>query len=152
MTPVDIRPCTVAEIAAAPNIDALLAEYGEESGMAEIGEQSAQFPVYEQLERAGMLHAIGAFREDELVGFITVLVSALPHYGRHVATSESLFVTAGARKTGAGLRLLTTAQATARALGAEAFLLSAPEGSQLAEVMQGLRDWRPSNRVFVKEL
>lgn len=150
--PVDIRPCTVAAIAAAPEFDALLAEYGAESSLPEIGEPAAQIPVYLQLEQAGMLHAVGAFQGEALIGFVCVLLSVLPHYGRKVATSESLFVAGHARSTGAGLALLQAAQDLARERGAEAFLLSAPEGSRLARVMDLQKDWRPSNRVFVKEL
>lgn len=152
MTHIEIRRCKVSDIEAAPNLEALLAEYGAESSLPEIGPAAAQFPMYRHLETAGMLHAIGAFQGDELVGFVCVLVSVLPHYGRTVATSESLFVTAPARSTGAGMRLLRNAEDVAREHGASAFLLSAPVDSQLEKVMRGTHSYRPSNSVFVKEL
>lgn len=152
MNPIEIRRCAVSDIASAPNLDQLLAEYGAESGMPEIGEPAAQIPVYVQLEAVGMLHAIGAFQDGGLVGFVFVLVSVLPHYGRKVATSESLFVAATARKTGAGMQLLAAAEGLAREQGAAAFLLSAPVGSRLEKAMQGHKSYRPSNSVFVKDL
>ncbi len=152
MNPIEIRPCTVLDIEAAPNLEALLAEYAAESSNPEIGPVSAQIPVYRQLEAAGMLHAVGAFQDDTLAGFVFVLVSVLPHYGRKVATSESLFVAAVARSTGAGMRLLHEAEHLARKHGATAFLLSAPAESQLDKVMRGLHSYRLSNVVFIKEL
>ncbi len=149
---VEIRQCKAQEIIDSPNINALLNEYSQESSLSEIGPPAAQFPVYLQLEEMGVLHVIGAFQSNELIGFVTILISPLPHYGQKVATSESLFVASAARKTGAGLKLIWAAEALAKKQGATAFLLSAPEGGQLVEVMRGRRDWRPSNRVFVKDL
>lgn len=148
---VEIRPCRVAELEAAPNLAAILAEYAEESGMPELGQPNVQVPTYRALEAAGVFHPIGAFDQGQLVGFILPIVVVLPHYGVPAATVESFFVRKASRRTGAGMKLLAAAEELARGLGAKALLLSAPVGSVLARVMPRL-PYRHSNDVFVRAL
>lgn len=149
---VDIRRCTVAELEAAPNLDVVLSAYASESAMSELGEPNPQVDIYRKLEAAGVLFPIAAFDGARLVGFILVLVCVLPHYGAFAATSESFFVLQEERKHGVGMGLLATAETLARGMGARALLITAPEGSQLAEAMAGLKRYRHSNDVFVTSL
>jgi GNAT superfamily N-acetyltransferase len=151
MSLVTTRPCTVAEVQKAPNIAALLEEYGAESSIGGIGPQSAQFETYAQWEAIGILRMLGAFRQDELVGLVIVLCSVLPHYGKKVATTESFFVTQSARKSGVGLRLLREAERVARDWGAVGFLVSAPVGGQLEKVLP-CAGYVNTNHVFFKGL
>lgn len=148
---ITIRPCTVSDIEHAPNSAALLAEYGAESSIAGLGQQCAQFDTYYKLEAAGILHLVGAFRADQLVGFVIVMAAVLPHYGKKVATTESFFVAKNARKGGAGLRLLRAAEQKARDLGAVGFLVSAPVGGQLEQVLPRA-GYENTNRVFFRGL
>jgi GNAT superfamily N-acetyltransferase len=101
------------------------------------------------LEQVGTAHTIGAFREDDLVGFIIVLVAVLPHFGRRVASTESFFVAQSERKSGAGLQLLREAERLARELGAVGFFVSAPIGSRLASVMPRAR-YREASTIFFR--
>ena len=80
-----------------------------------------------------------------------LLVPVLPHFGRKVGVSESYFVAAEYRKTGAGLRLLHAAEEAAREAGAVGVLVSAPTGGILERVMPGV-GYRETNRVFFKGL
>lgn len=148
----EIRPCTVAELAAAPNLAELLAEYARESSLPELGPTSAQIETYRKLEATGMFHPIGAFEGDELCGFILPIVVVLPHYGVLAATVESFFVPYSLRPTGIGLRLLALAEAKARELGAKALLLSAPVAGALDAVLERMRPYRHSNNVWVRAL
>lgn len=147
----EIRRCTIAELASAPNLAECLAEYARESGLPEIGPASAQVETYFQLESAGVLHPIGAFDGDRLLGMVLQIITVLPHYGVPVVTAESFFVPRAERKQGIGLRLLAGAEALGRELRARAQLLSAPVGGALAQVLPR-RGYRQSNAIFVKAL
>lgn len=146
-----IRKCTVAEVEQAGALQELLAAYGDESRIQEMGEVSASFEMYRQMEAGGALHIIGAFGPD-LVGLASLLVYGLPHYaGRRVCAMESFFVTPSARRGGTGIRLLRAAEDRARELGAAALMVSAPVGGRFARVLPRT-GYRETNRVFVRGL
>lgn len=149
MAPIEIRRCPFAEIEHAPHLAALMAEYGAESAMPELGPQSPQFATYRMLEQAGTMRAVGAFQGGDLVGFIIVLVAVLPHFGKRVASTESFFVAQGVRKGGAGLRLLCEAERLAQELGAVGFFVSAPVGGQLESVMPKA-GYRETSTIFYR--
>lgn len=151
MEPAIIKRCTLAEIEAAPNLSALLTEYGIESSIDGLGSQNMQGETYKTLEATGLLHIVGAWVGDELAGFIAVLVAVLPHYGKKVCVSESYFVASVYRKSGAGLMLLAEAERLGTEHGAVGLLLSAPHGGRLADVLPG-RGYRKTNEVFFKPL
>ncbi|WP_420997607.1 GNAT family N-acetyltransferase [Cupriavidus sp. 30B13] len=146
-----VRHCSVSDVESSPDLGGLLAEYGAESGVPELGPPMAQMQTYRQLEAAGVFSVLGAFQGEKLVGFVTVLKATLPHFGRQVAITESLFVTSEARSTGAGLALLHSAESLAREQGAEALLVSAPAGGRLERVLPGV-GYRETGRVFFREL
>jgi len=129
----------------------MIAEYARESAMPEIGSPCPQYDTYRAMEAAGVIHSVGAFAGERMVGFILPIVIALPHYGVVTATVESFFVCAAERKKGLGLRLLDAAERLVLGLGAKALLLSAPTGGALDKVLPR-RGFRHSNNVFVKAL
>ncbi|HSV48350.1 MAG TPA: GNAT family N-acetyltransferase [Ramlibacter sp.] len=147
MTPVSIRPITVAEVQAAPGIDALLAEYAAESATNGMGQAIPQWPIYQAMEAAGFCHILGAECDGKLVGLLVMMCAVLPHYGQLTATSESYFVAAEHRKTGAGLALFREAKRVAQGLGCAGLFISAPVGGRLTDVMAGL-GMRHTNDVF----
>ncbi len=147
-----IRRTTMAEFEAAPNLAQLLAEYGQHSGVPELGTPKAQFATYRALEATGMFHLVGAWDGERLAGFIAPIVLVLPHYGVVAATVESFFVPQAERRRGLGMRLLRHAERLAKELGAKGVLVSAPAGSALAKVMKRHRPYRMSNEVFVRAL
>jgi GNAT superfamily N-acetyltransferase len=151
MPSISIRPCTVSDMENAHNLAALLAEYGVESAIEGLGQPSAQIETYRQMEALGMLCLIGAFQGDELVGFLIMIVSVLPHYGKRIASTESFFVASAARKGGAGLKLLCEAERLAKSLGAMGFFVSAPTNSRLDSVLTA-KQYRHTNQVFFKVL
>lgn len=151
MTEVCVRPCTVAELEAAPNLAELLAEYARESSLPELGAACAQVDTYRKLEASGFFHPIGAFEDGRLVGFILPIVITLPHYGVLAATIESFFVPQADRKKGIGLRLLRAAEHLAKELGAKALLVSAPAQGALSRVLPA-KGYRHSNDVYVMAL
>lgn len=142
----NVRHCTIDELTNSSSLPALLADYTE-SSLPEIGTPNPQFQTYQRLEQVGLLFPFGAWEDERLIGFLLILITDLPHYGKLVAVSESYFVAKESRKTGAGLRLLNMAKEYAASQGAAAFLVSAPKGSSLEKVMEGL-GWRNTNVVY----
>ena len=148
---VEIRRIKFREAAEHPDFDALLEEYGDEAGMYGMPRPDCQVDMYDKMEQAGILHVIGAFKQDVLAGFISVVVCELPHYGQMMATTESFFVRSDHRKTGAGLLLLKDAETLATEFGAFGLLVSAPFGGRLAEVLPN-KGYTETNRVFFRRL
>ncbi|QWE95655.1 GNAT family N-acetyltransferase [Cupriavidus sp. EM10] len=151
MDEVTIGRESLAHIEASPELPALMAEYEAESANSDIGRTCPHIPTYQAMEAAGLFHAFAARVEGRLVGFMFLLTPVLPHFSRVVGVSESFFVAAEYRKTGAGLRLLRAAEDVARAAGAPGVLVSAPVGGSLERVMPGI-GYRETSRVFFKAL
>jgi hypothetical protein len=86
-----------------------------------------------------------------MVGFATVLVSVLPHYGRMVATVESLFVSATERGM-AGGKLLKAVEAYAGASGSVAILYSAPAGGEFEKFLAEREEYEWTNSVYCRRL
>ena len=152
MGSLDIRQITIDDLRFAPGVDALLREYSQECGIAGLPKPKAEWLTYARFEYYGALHVIGAYFDGILVGFCHVLVSLNPHYSAPLAVTESLFVAAAHRGTGAGLALLREAEAIARQRGAVGLLVSAPTGGSLAAVLERSKGFQETNRVFFREL
>lgn len=146
----DIVRCSAAALMGAPEFPALIAEYAAESAIDGMPSPEAKLATYALLEATGMLHVYAALQEGQVIGFITVLAPVLPHYSAVVAVTESFFVAAAHRKSGAGLRLLKAAEDCARFVGSPGLLVSAPAGGRLAEVLSRRGGYRESSRVFFK--
>lgn len=149
--PIEIRRITVAEFFAAPNCDELLAEYAAESATEGLPHPLPHRDLYDAMERSGMFHLIGAYRDDELIGFLVLLISVNPHYSVVIGVTESYFVASTQRKSGAGLALLHEAEIVARGCGAVGCLVSAPSNGRLADVLPRI-GYRETNRVFFRDL
>lgn len=138
MESITIKPCTVEDVQNAHNVADLLAEYANESALDALGVANPQWETYRQMQAMGVAHVLGAYKGDALVGFLVLLVSVVPHFGKPIASTESYFVARCARKSGAGLMLLHVAEQVARQAGAIALFVSAPIGSRLARVLPGV--------------
>lgn len=130
-----VQPSTVALIAAAPNIEAILAEYADESTVDGLPRPYPRWDAYRALEGAGMLHMTSATMGPDLVGLIGVLVAQLPRFSVPFASTESFFVAKAHRKSMAGLKLLAAAEAKAAAVGAPGLLVTAPFEGKLYELL-----------------
>ena len=146
---IEIRQCTFDEIARDRDFESLRAEYAAECSPEGLPPPTTDMETYRVIERGGFLRAYGAFREGVLVGFAMVLTSVIPHYGRVLAVTESLFVARAHRKTGAGVKLLRAAERHAREVGSPGLMVSAPSGGVLASVLPSV-GYRETNRAFLK--
>jgi GNAT superfamily N-acetyltransferase len=147
----EIRHTTFSEVFNDPGFTALFEEYSEEAALSGLPQPNCQVQIYEQMEAAGLLHVLGAFKDGQLTGFLNLLVNVLPHYGVRVGTAESFFVAADQRKNGGGLGLLREAERAAAAQGAVGFLANAATGSRLAEVLPKA-GYQESHRLFFRRL
>lgn len=145
-----VRRGSIAELEAFPEFPALLAEYAAESAIDGMPPPAAKMEAYRHLETLGMLSVFEATESEALVGFLTVLIPVLPHYGIPVAVCESFFVAAAHRKSMAGLKLLVAGEERAKGLGSPGFLVSAPMGGKLAELLPRC-EYVETNRVFFKK-
>lgn len=151
MEPITVIPRTVADMEREPNLAALFVEYAQESATPELGTADVQLAMYRNMEAAGALRLLGAYQGDTLVGFLVLIVSVVPHFGKCIASTESYFVTQWARGGGAGIKLLRAAEEVARESGAVALFVSSPSAGRLARVMPRM-GYRETNRVYMRGL
>jgi histone acetyltransferase (RNA polymerase elongator complex component) len=148
-----IKPITCDDMEHSPRLGELIAEYSAESNIPELAKHQTgvRVDIYRALEAAGVARMLGAYDDDELVGFLLMIVSDLPHYGVRAATTESYFVQAVHRSGGAGLKLLHEAERIAQEAGAVGLLVSAPTGSRLDQVLPHV-GYKRTNEVYFREL
>ena len=129
---VAVLPVSVSTIFSAPNAADLFRANAEECLVPNASPQRTQ---YEAMEQAGVLRCFGAYADDRLVGFCSVLVALqMPHTGRPQATGESIFVNPAYRGTGAGNLLIEAAEEYADSI--HAVLAWLPRtGSQLDKLL-----------------
>lgn len=130
-----IRPIHYSDVLGAPNAHELIAEYAAECSIPAIGGINPQPQIYKALEEAGIFQVFGAYAGEKLVGFASVLTSTLPHYGKKVATMESLFASKDHRSGGLGTLLLSHVENYAQASGCPAIFYSALIGSRLEKLL-----------------
>jgi len=148
----EIRPLRYSAILGAETASALLAEYSAECSIPEIGQPNPQADLYEKMESSGLMHCLGAFEGSALVGFAAILFYIVPHYGKKIASVESLFVAQSHRSGGTGETLMQTIESEAKSNGCAVILYSAPTGSQLERVLSLRKDCRRTNSVFTRNL
>ena len=145
----EIRRIGYAEILSQPR---LLDNYSAECSIPEIGIPNPQADMYAKMEESGMMKCFGAFSNDVLIGFASILFSVLPHYGKKVAIVESLFVAQLCRESGAGKELMKAIESEAKGEGCVVMLYSATTDSQLEKVLSIRKDCRRTNAVFTRVL
>ena len=133
------------------NAKELLAEYAAECSIPAIGPIDPQPQIYKSLEDAQVMQCFGAFDPD-LIGFGNVLMSVFPHYGRKIATIESLFVAHAHRRTSAGSELMRVIEGFVKDAGCEGILYSAPAQGKLERLLEAKKQYHRTNAVFYRSL
>lgn len=150
------EPCVVVRIPVAsifedPAWPDLEKEYAAECSIAMIGPIQPQPQIYDAMEKAGVLRCFGAYRNGDMIGFATVLIPVLPHYGKRPATVESLFVTKGERKGGTFARLRRAIKDGVRDVS-EVMLYSAPAGGAMEMILSHDPACVKTNVIFAEKL
>jgi len=118
-----------------PNFQDLLDEYIAEGQIQGLPPAECQKDMYRAIDDLDTLQYLAGYSGDRLIGFLTMVVAIMPHYGVMMASTESYFVGAEFRKTGMGLKLLKAAEKQATAMGAKGFLVNGPKGGRLLEIL-----------------
>lgn len=148
-----IRTITVAEAFDSPVFAALCDEYRAESlrnpdMMGALPDREG----YTRMVDAGLLHPLGMFIDDELVGLCAVLITPVLHFeGKVLASTETLFVAEAHRAGGAGVKLLHAAEEVAVLAGAGGLYVTAPTGGRLERLLPHV-GYHETNRVFFRSL
>ncbi len=116
-----------------PSFPTLLRAYAEECSVPDAEPQRA---IYAAMEQAKVLCCFTARAEPDnlLIGFVSVLTTAMPHGGR-LATVESLFVDPSYRSTGAANLLLDAAERHAQESNCSSLACLARVGSAFEKVL-----------------
>ncbi|MFM0261867.1 GNAT family N-acetyltransferase [Paraburkholderia sediminicola] len=147
MPPV-IRQCTFDELASAAGFDVLCAEYAAESGRLGLGAANVDPAFYRALESSGGA-ILGTWCDDSLIGFGALTLSVLPNFSQLIGCLTAIFITASARKTGAGTAIRQAAEQIARERGAVGMMISAPSESRLDVILQR-SSYRATHHVYFK--
>jgi GNAT superfamily N-acetyltransferase len=135
----------VAAIFDAPNSDTLIRAYAKE---CLIPDAEPQRETYEAMEKVKAFRCFAAYSYTDvgnfllgkdpsalIVGFISIIRAVMPHSGQLLATVESLFVDPAYRGTGAGAKLLSTAEQYAVDSGCVALTCMSRIGSAFDKVL-----------------
>lgn len=147
MSSFEIRSVTLADVMDNPRFGQLIADYARECANPGMGVPNPNREQYEAMEKVGMFYLLGAYRGDEMVGFVTYLLTPMAHFSNTAATVESLFLDPRCRHGLLGVRLIKAALKQAKSLGAKGLYLSAPSGSQLEKLANALH-FKQTNVVF----
>lgn len=148
-----IRTITVDEAFDSPVFAALCDEYRAESlrnpdMMGALPDREG----YARMVGAGLMHPLGVFVGDALVGLCAVLITPVLHFGgKVIASTETLFVAEAHRAGGAGMKLLRAAEQVAAEAGAGGLYVTAPTGGRLERLLPHV-GYHETNRVFFRGL
>lgn len=145
---VEIRRISYAEILDSPRAPALLMEYSAECSIPDIGTIDPQRETYAKMEATGLMDSFGVFESGELVGFATILIFVLPHYGRRIANVESLFLQSRSRGAISG-KLMSHIEAFAKERQCAGVLYNARAGSRLERFLSAIPKYKRTNSVFL---
>lgn len=145
----EIRACKVAEIFEAANASSLIAAYADECC---IPDAVPQREMYLAMEKVGLLACFGAYVDSELVGFVSVITSVMPHHGKLVATVESLYGAPQYRDSGAGTALMAEAERHAKVAGCLCLIYTARAGSRLETILACRSGCERTHEMYTKWL
>lgn len=148
---VTIEQRSVSGIVGDPEFPDLIAEYARESAIEGMPAPKANLNQYYVYEMGGFFTGFVAESAGLMVGFVTVVYPPNAHYSLPLAVTDSIFVAARHRHTGAGLKLLNVAEKCARLVGSPMLLVSAPFGGQLDKLLPKC-GYRATNTVYAKKL
>ena len=129
----------------------LLSLYAKESKSKLVPEKNPDFMLYSNLEKLGMFKCFGLYKDNNMVGFITLLITTMPHYSKLAGTVESFYVSKEHRKFGTGKSLLATVEEYLKNLKVDTLFLSAPLDSRLAKANR-LFGFKATHMTYIKAL
>ena len=147
-----VLPIRISALVANPDGQALLSAYAEECSIEVIGKPNPQVEQYLRMESIGLCQVFGLFSYSLLVGFASVLTSVHPHYGKKVATVESLYVAKEWRDGLGSAKLIRAVEAYAGSSSCVAIVYSAPAGGSFEAFLNGREEYARTHSVFCRQL
>lgn len=144
-----VRRVSYVAILCAPNAQRLIDEYAAECS---IPDALPQVEMYAAMEKVGVLQCFGAYLNEALIGFASIVSGPMPHNGKRLATMESIFVSADHRSSGAGNALLAATEQHAAELGCVSIIYTVRLGSALQRVLLRRCDCVPTHTVYTRWL
>lgn len=142
---------TPDEFWAQAEANVLIKEYDQESRAHGLPPRNPDVQMYQALHQAGALRVLAYIKNGKMEGFGVVLVSPVAHYSAKLAVMESVYVSPQHRSSGAGWRLIKTAERLAKEAGAIGLFVSAPASGMLEAVMKRKSSgYAHSNTVFFR--
>jgi GNAT superfamily N-acetyltransferase len=135
-----------------PRAAALLAEYSAECSIPQLGKPEPQHEIYEAMDKSGLMHSFGFYEYGQMIGFATLLIHVLPHYGKRIANVESLFIAKAHRAHGVGEILKLSLEEYAKDRGCVGVLYNARVGSRLEQLLTLQPEYERTNSVFLRSL
>lgn len=145
----EIRQISYVDILDSPQAATLLKEYSAECSIPEIGSPDPQRETYGRMEASGLMHSFGFFEGTLLVGFATILVFVLPHYGKKIANMESFFLAQSHRSGSAGMALMAELEARVKQMQCAVMLYNARADSRLERLLSLSPKYKRTNSVFL---
>jgi GNAT superfamily N-acetyltransferase len=150
---INIRAVSYADIIGASNAKELFAEYEAECANPELAPINPQTDLYAAMEASGGLQAFGVYDEDALIGFFTVLIWTVPHYGKKIGSNADIFLASAHRMNGVGSKMIVLAEEYAKSKECVCFQWTVPAGSRFARLLAlNARRYRRSNSVYLRSL
>lgn len=146
---VTVKPVSVKDILACPE---MFTAYAAECSIPEIGPVNPQTEMYVAMERTGQMHSFGLFKDGEMIGFVTVFVYVLPHYGRKIGAVESIYLGKRNRLGRNGFALMKAAEECAKANGCMVILYSGRVGTDFERLLSLHGAYKHTNSVFLRSL
>lgn len=106
--------------------------------------------IYDALQEADMLVCVGAFAEDEIIGYAIAAVSPHPHYEMVQANHDSLFIHPDFRTPRLALRMIEVVEMECRVRGASFIAWHAKPQSAFARLISSRAT--QEEIIYIKEL
>lgn len=147
-----IRKVDVRDILFSDNSETLFEAYAQEAENKIIKEKiQPNCEKYVLLYDTGLLHCIGAFDKDKMVGFITFIINDVLHYSKLSSVIESQFVLKEYRKSGAWNKMLKLVKDMSKENGAKNIFMTTTPNSKLDKVLQK-KGYILTNNIYTESL
>jgi len=147
-----VKKIVVKDIFDSSLFDNMKDEYEDESKVSTIGISSnPQLNVYQALEKNGSLACIGAYDNDVLVGFMTVITSVVLHYSQLSTTIESQFILRKYRGGGTWKKMMNLAEEIAKDRGSFMLVMTSAIGTDF-EIVANRSGFNATNIMYTKNL
>ena len=147
-----IKKGKISDLESAPNCAHLMAEYAAESSILGLPAPVTDLEKYKDLESRDLFHAIGAWLDDKLIGWIGVLSTISLHYGIRISMAEGFFVLKEHRNTLAGLRLKAAGEEDEKGRKSFGIFYTAPIDGDLYKLLEIDPHYELTHGLFFRRL